>query len=422
MRSDDQHDWGGIQVQQPQGQQQWSGVLAPNGQQAHGIISQHPNDPFPHLRESLAPEYAELAPEQIEDLIEQTFGPEISAEQFEEIFGAIGRAARDVGRAVGGVARDVGQFAQKAAPVVGGVLPGIAQGAMAGSALGPFGMLGGAILGGAGSALAQHGKGPLRDIGKAVGTGLNVAGMISPAGRMGGVVSGLAKGGLGGLLQGGLGALGGGGGAGGVLQGILGGGGAGGLGQVAQTALGALGGPAGAVGGAPATGIAQTGPGALDRLGRGTPAAGQLINLLGSREMKRALQAMMLSPIGRQSVPVAGTPVPVGAFANLLGTVANQAQAEFNAMLGPQPEGFPEYLVESTGEFRCDPVDPAQRAEVLWQMLQQSAAFESIEAAEAEEAAEAYDEMDEIEALDQEEIEEEQYYDALELAEMEEES
>jgi hypothetical protein len=69
---------------------------------------------------------------------------------------------------------------------------------------------------------------------------------------------------------------------------------------------------------------------------------------------------------------VAGTPVPIGAFTNLLSQLANQAQAEFTTSAGPQPEAVPEYLMESTGDYRCDPADPAQRAEVLWELLQQS--------------------------------------------------
>jgi hypothetical protein len=133
---------------------------------------------------------------------------------------------------------------------------------------------------------------------------------------------------------------------------------------------------------------------------QGVPAAGQLLNALFSRpEVLDALKAMMLSPIGRPSVPVAGTPVPVGAFTNLLGQLANQAQAEFTTYAGPQPEAVPEYLMESTGDYRCDPADPAQRAEVLWELLQQSA--------EPDEAVNDAGEEDES-AIDD-------FYDAMEL-------
>src|SRR5262245_58914275 len=109
-------------------------------------------DPYPDVRAALAPEYAKLAPEEIDALFERTFGPAVAAEDVEDIFGSIGKFAGDVGHTVSNVAK-------KAAPVAMSVLPGVAQGAMAGAALGPLGMLGGAVLGGAGSALAGQ-KGP----------------------------------------------------------------------------------------------------------------------------------------------------------------------------------------------------------------------------------------------------------------------
>ncbi|QBY55460.1 hypothetical protein [Cupriavidus oxalaticus] len=370
-------------------------------------------DPYPHLREALAPEYAELDPEQIEALIEQTFGPGLSAEQYEEIFGAITKAASSVGRAVGGVARDVGRtataagrevgrVAQKAAPVVTSALPGIAQGALSGAALGPVGMVAGAVLGGTSSALAKHGKGALRGIGKAVNTGVGLAGMLTPGGAIGrgllGAVTG--GGGLGGLARAGVNALGGGGAGafGQIAHKALGGsGGAGGIGQIAQTTLGALAG--------------GDQPGGLSR---GSPAAGQLLHLIGQRpEVAKALQSMMLSPIGRQSIPVSGQQVPVAAFTNLIGQLAGLAQAEYQAALGPQSETVPEYLHESTGAYRCDPADPMQRAEVLWNLLQ------DVEP-EADEHLDEQLYMALAKALlaEQAEADEAAFYDALELAEL----
>jgi len=319
------------------------------------------DDPYPILREALAPEHAALAPEQIDALFERTFGPAITAEDVEDIFGSIGKFASDVGHAVSHVA-------QRAAPFVKSALPGVAQGAMAGAALGPVGMLGGAVLGGAGSALAGQ-KGPAGTMGKVLGSGIGLAGSLAGSG---GIVGGLAKGGVGGL--------------GGVARGALG--------AVAQRGLGAL--------GPTVTGVAPAV--ATDLIG--APAAGQLLNLLGKPEVMQALQAMLLSPIGRPTVPVAGTPVALAAFTNLLGLLANQAQAQFTASAAPQTATIPEYLVESNGEYRCDPADPTQRAEVLWELLQQSSeqADDEFDTVDGLVLEETYDEFsDEIEFADDEE-------------------
>jgi hypothetical protein len=132
--------------------------------------------------------------------------------------------------------------------------------------------------------------------------------------------------------------------------------------------------------------------------------------------MMRALQAMMLGPIGQQNVQVAGTDVPVDAFANLLGALGQQAQTEFSAVTGAPSEGMPEYLVESTGEYRCDPADPAQRAEVLWELLQ-TADANAETLANGEQLDEADLESDESDESDSDS--EAAFYDSLELEELE---
>src|SRR5262245_44301497 len=114
---------------------------------------------YPILRESLAPQFAELSDEQIDALVEQVYGAGITAEDLEGFFD-------DVKKGLGNVGQAVGNFAQKAAPVVQRALPAVAQGAMAGSALGPWGMLAGAVAGGAGSALSQSRNPALRGIGQ----------------------------------------------------------------------------------------------------------------------------------------------------------------------------------------------------------------------------------------------------------------
>src|SRR6476469_1991288 len=161
---------------------------------------------YPTLREHLAPELAELSDEQIDVLVEQFYGAGFTGEDLEGFFDTLKHG-------LGNVAGAVGNFAKKAAPVVTGALPGVAQGAMAGSALGPFGMLAGAIAGGAGSALSRSKNPALSGIGRGLGTATQLAS----------AVRGGAAGGIGSLLQGGLSQLGGGrggGGVGGALGGI----------------------------------------------------------------------------------------------------------------------------------------------------------------------------------------------------------
>ena len=288
------------------------------------------HDPYECLRGALAPEYAKLSPEQIEALIETTFGPGASAEDVEGIFGSVGNAFSHVGKTIGRVAKQT-------VPIVGRALRGMMQGAMAGSALGPFGMLLGAATGGAGSALGGQ-RGAAGAVGKVLNTGLGMAGTL---------------------------------GGGGLL------------------------------------GTARTGTSALagSPTAQASPAAGQLLHLLGRPEVAQALQAMMLGSLGRQNIQVGATPVPVGAFANLLGMLANRAGSQAMAAAPAGKEGMPEYLLDESGEYCCDIANPEARAETLWNLLSQS------EPAEAEEMNEA----DELAALQEAEDE---VYDALELMEM----
>jgi hypothetical protein len=134
------------------------------------------DDPYPNIREYLAPEYARLTPEDVEALLEREG---IRAEAMEGFFD-------DVGKAFSGAAKAV-------APVVTKALPGVISGAAAGCALGPWGCLGGALIGGVGSALSSGG-------GKSAGgssPGSAIAGAIpaiaGAAGGGGGVASGIAS-------------------------------------------------------------------------------------------------------------------------------------------------------------------------------------------------------------------------------------
>jgi hypothetical protein len=232
-------------------------------------------DPYPTLRNALAPEYAELGAKKVDALFERTFGKAVTAEDVEEIFGSIEKFARDVGQTVSNVAK-------KAAPFAMNVLSAT-QGVLAGAALGPLGILGVARSASAGQ------EGPAE---QAVAG--SVPSMLGPSGQ-------------------------------------------------------------------------------LTHVLLGVPAAGYLLNILSRPEVLHAFEAMALSPLGRPSVAVAGTQVPVGAFTSLLTQLANQAEAEFIASLESRSEPAPEYLVESTGNSSCDPVGPDQEADVLLHLLQQTA-------------------------------------------------
>src|SRR5437870_3523049 len=112
---------------------------------------------YERLREVLAPEYADLPGGEIESLIHRHLPLGLEAQDYEGIFDQILSAGKGVGGAIGNVGN-------QASPYVGPALQGAASGAMAGSALGPWGMLGGALLGATGGALSKS-TGTGRDVG-----------------------------------------------------------------------------------------------------------------------------------------------------------------------------------------------------------------------------------------------------------------
>jgi hypothetical protein len=104
------------------------------------------------------------------------------------------------------------------------------------------------------------------------------------------------------------------------------------------------------------------------------PAAAQLLQTIFRPEVLQALIAMLMGQAGRQNIPVgpANTPVPLGAFTNMLGVMANQASAEYNATVGANGETIPRYLRDFTGEVESDIAVPEYRARVLFEMLQEA--------------------------------------------------
>lgn len=310
---------------------------------------------FRSLRRVLAPEYSTLPSLELAAIMERRFGAG-SAEYYDEY--------------VEGIFDDVGRFFSRNAPGIARIGGGIAQGALAGSALGLPGIIAGAAAGGAGAGLSHYGRGPVRDVGQALSGVTNIAGQFSPAGQVGNMIgsgiSGLAGGRGPSTPRGGSAIL---------------------SGASTQTArLGSSGQSAARSPVNPAT----------TTFG-GSGAAGQLLSLLQRPEVLQALSSMVLGSAGRGTVAVGSsqTPVPVGAIANLIGTLANQAAAEAS-IHSDGAERALEYMMDESGEFVGDPSLDRDRAARLWELLNAAQVNRVIAALgrqahllEAEECAEA---------------------------------
>jgi hypothetical protein len=312
---------------------------------------------FPHLRAALAPEYTEWSDEQIDALVAELYGAEVSAEDVESFWSDVGRGFQNVGRSVG-------RFAQQAAPVVGRALPAIAQGAITGAGVGgPIGAIVGAAAGGAGGVLSQSRNPTLRGIGGAVGGATQLVSQFTPAGRLGGAVGQMAKlalgggrGAAGGIAQGALSALGHQGGALGTVGRIAGG-------LVPQIA-GALGGAAGGRGGG--------------------GAANALLGLLSRPETTRALAAAGLGAAGRSTVMVGGQAVPVQSILSALGGLAGRAAGEAETATA----ALPAYYYGADGELAIDPADAEQRTDALLELFAVTPVPLVFETAESDESFE----------------------------------
>ncbi len=193
---------------------------------------------------------------------------------------------------------------------------------------------------------------------------------------------------------------------GGAFGGPLGAAAGGALGRAAGGAIGGAGGGRGK----PAKRRKPGRPGAPPSppAATGSPAAAQLLQVLERPELLQALIAMALGQAGRSEIPVGDDPVPATAFANLAGSLAGQAAAEYHALNPQSGAGVPTYLLDDSGEFAVDPSIPEQRAARLLELLNE-AAWQEQEAWEgewAEDEPEAgYDDLDAA-------------YDDLEIAEM----
>ena len=88
---------------------------------------------------------------------------------------------------------------------------------------------------------------------------------------------------------------------------------------------------------------------------------------------------MVMSSAGRDSIRIGQTEVPVAAFANLIGTLAQRTASQQNAAVRRESMDTPEYLVNLNGELICDPMDSEQRADVLLELLGQEYFYDAQE-------------------------------------------
>ena len=220
---------------------------------------------LPVLRSCLAAEFSDLNDGQLDAVVAEIFGAEVTADDIESFWSDIGHGLSSVGKSV-----------VKA-------LPNIAQGAATGAGFGgPIGALVGAVAGGAGGILSQSRNKTLRGIGSAVG----------------------------GISQ--------------VASGIRGGG----LGSLANIALGGLSRAAGgAAGGGPLAAIAGGLGRAIPGMAGGG-SANALMGLLSRPETLQALMSSSLGAAGRSRVMVGNQPVGVQSIMSAIGNLAGRAASE----------------------------------------------------------------------------------------------
>ncbi|ATY30893.1 hypothetical protein [Sphingomonas psychrotolerans] len=267
---------------------------------------------YPLLRASLAPQYAQLPPDRLNDLVRSIYGPNATAEDVEGLFDDIGGGLR---RAAGAV----GNFAQKAAPMVARALPNVASGAAGGAAFGPWGALVGAGAGLASGLLSQSGNRTARGIGGAIH---NVGGLVST---------------------------------------VRGGGANGALGSLTSVASGALGKTR--AGRAALSGI-QTARGGASSGG----AANMLAGLLARPELTQSLLSSLMGGAGRQNLSVGGQQVPVSQMLSALSNIAGRAAHEAAEAEG-SAEATPEYASLAAEAFGIDPEDAEGRTDALLTLL-----------------------------------------------------
>ncbi len=135
----------------------------------------------------------------------------------------------------------------------------------------------------------------------------------------------------------------------------------------------------------------------------GNTSAAQLLTLLLTPEFLQAIGSLVLGVAGNESVEVAGKPVPVAAFGNLLNVLSEQLMSDHHALQGGTGESTPSYLMDSEGNMKCDLAAPEERANVLWEMLSTHWQEDDVSEQVEDDPGEAWAYWQETNDLDQEE-------------------
>jgi hypothetical protein len=350
---------------------------------------------YPYLRQVVQPSLSGLPARELRARIDAALGEGTADSIEQDLEGAFD----GIGRMFSSAARDIGKFAQKAAPAVAHIGGGVLQGAMAGSAAGLPGIIAGAAVGGAGAGLSRYGKGAARQVGGALSGITSLAGQFTPMGQAG-TALGSTLSGLGGAV-------------------------AGKGGRSARTASPS----AGPTGGVPALGqiagllSSPQAAAAVGGLFGGNRPADQFASTVQRQEVQKALAAMRLGRFGRSEIPVgsAQRPVPTAGFAQLLSHLVQQMATEAAEVEaeGEAESAALEFMSDGAGGFIGDPALPSARAARLWDMLNEAQSERLIEAVASVDRDEGDDsEVDDADA-DEGYGADDEYYDALDLAEAE---
>jgi hypothetical protein len=115
--------------------------------------------------------------------------------------------------------------------------------------------------------------------------------------------------------------------------------------------------------------------------GTGSQAAAQLLHVVQNPAFLSSLVSLALGAHGQPTITVGSEDkqVPVGAFANLLTTLASRVTQDADALLAESEGPVDSYLMDDEGAMRCDPAVPSQRADVLLELLAEEAAVAAVD-------------------------------------------
>ncbi|MBD2768076.1 hypothetical protein IC235_09255 [Hymenobacter sp. BT664] len=288
------------------------------------------------FRATLHPDYESISDEEADALLESVTAG-LSPQEAEAYMEGLGSWLRKAGQTI---AKSAPIWAPIAGSVIGSIVPG------AGTAIG------GAVGGLVGNVAGRLANSPRANAGSVIGAGLQgaVAGGLGAAGRGTGG-SGIAStvAGLAGT------ALGTGAGRGSTVGGLA-------------SAAGLVG--AALAGGAPA---GRAGSTATPVTGTARPATRQLLGLLNSPHLNRAVIGQVNGNVGRATVPVqAGGRRHDISFATFMNALLQLAQRAATEAPAPSADtNSTSYLTDSEGLYAYDPASPEHRTEGLLALLQQ---------------------------------------------------